>query len=271
MFQPQGEVPDEIAAHLVPIRIDSIDVGWVLPGWLERLLQAPSPFRLEGDSLRIESVLQTFASRNAALARWTDDARQRWNLPGWRDERVVLRDGERPILSIERALLRPLGMVLRSAQANVWCMTAAGPLLWVARRAQSKPVEPGKLDALVGGGIAGFDDARSTLIRECQEEAGIAAHLAQASIEVGSIGIAYVTEYDGLAAIHREQVELFDLQLPPDFIPLAMDGEHEAIMPMIPEEAMASISRGGWTREGATATLDLIRRQGWLPQVATPP
>lgn len=263
MFEPQGEVPDEIAAHLVPIRIDGIDVGWVLPGWLERLLQAPSPFRLEGESIRIESVLQTFASRNAALARWADDARHRWDLPGWRDERIVLRDAGRPILSIERALLRPLGMALHSAQANAWCMTAAGPLLWVARRAQSKPVEPGKLDALVGGGIAGFDEARSTLIRECQEEAGIAPHLAQAAIEVGSIGIAYVTEYDGLAAIHREHVDLFDLQLPPDFIPMALDGEHEAIVPMIPAEAIASIRKGGWTREGSASTLDLIRRHGW--------
>jgi hypothetical protein len=52
--------------------------------------------------------------------------------------------------------------------------------------------------------------------------------------------------------------------LPAHVIPVPLDGEHEAILPMTPFEARASIAQGGWTREGAQATLELIARQRWL-------
>jgi hypothetical protein len=37
---------------------------------------------------------------------------------------------------------------------------------------------------------------------------------------------------------------------------------------MIPNEALASIEAGGWTRDGAQATVDLILRRGWMPAAA---
>jgi 8-oxo-dGTP pyrophosphatase MutT (NUDIX family) len=249
---------------LTPLRVEGHTVGWVHPQWCARLLQPPTPFNLEAGAIEIMARLPSFASRSAALAAWTESARERWALPGWRDERTVVRDGDRPLFSIERALMRPLGLELRSVQANVWCVTVAGPLLWIARRAQHKPVEPGKLDGLVAGGIAGFDEPFATLVRECAEEAGIAEPLARQAVPAGTLDIAYATLYDGLPALHREHITLFDLELPAHVIPVPLDGEHEAILPMTPFEARASIAQGSWTREGAQATLELIGRQRWL-------
>lgn len=249
---------------LTPLRVEGHIFGWVHADWCARLLQAPTPFNLEAGAIEIVARLPSFASRSAALAAWSESARERWALPGWRDERIVVRDGDRPLFSIERALARPLGLQLRSAQANVWCLTVAGPLLWIAQRAQHKPVEPGKLDALVAGGIAGFDEPFATLVRECAEEAGIGEALARQAVAAGTLEISYTTQYDGLDALHREHITLFDLELPAHVIPVPLDGEHEAIMPMTPYEARASIAQGGWTREGAQATLELIDRQRWL-------
>jgi 8-oxo-dGTP pyrophosphatase MutT (NUDIX family) len=260
-------MPMDLLAGTLPVRIDGTDVGCVTEDWLARLLDAPTPFALRDDALGLAHDPGGFDARSAMLARWAADARARWSLPGWRDETVVVRgesDG-RPLFGIERALLRALGLLLPSVQASAWSMHPDGPRIWVARRAFDKPIDPGRLDALVAGGIAGFDDPHATLLRECAQEAGIPESLARRAQPLGSIELAYPCTYDGLAAVHRERVSTWELELPADFVPVPVDGEHESIEAMHPADALASIERGGWTADGAQATLDLILRLGALP------
>ena len=252
----------------VPLVVDGVEVGCLTEPWLERVLRPPAPFeRLPEGAVRLVPGPAGFAGRSAAFAEWGEAVRARWGLPGWRDERVVIRDERdaRPLAAVERALLRPLGLLLRSVQACAYTVTAAGPLVWVARRAAHKPVDPGRLDALVAGGIAGFDSPRATLLRECAEEAGIPAALAGRAREAGELELCVPSVDDGLPVVHRERVALHDLELPPDFVPRPVDGEHSEIVPMSPAEALASIDAGGWTRDGAQATADLLRRLGWTP------
>lgn len=253
---------------LTPLRIDGVEVGAVAQDWLARVLEAPTPFTLADGALSLRPAIASFAGRSAVLADWADAARLRWDLPGWRDERVVIRDEAdgRPLASIERALLRPLGLLLRSVQACAWTAAADGPRLWVARRAPTKPVDPNRLDALVAGGIAGFDDPASTLVRECAEEAGLPPEIARRARAAGELELAYPTVYDGLPALHRERVVLHELELPPDLVPRAVDGEHAEILSMTPAEALETIEAGLWTLDGAQATTDLILRRGWLPR-----
>jgi 8-oxo-dGTP pyrophosphatase MutT (NUDIX family) len=250
-----------------PLEVDGVEVGALTGDWLARALEPPTPFEAVDGRLRLRSALASFAGRSAAFARWGEALRARDAVPGWRDERVVIRDERdgRPLCSVERALLRPLGLLLRSVQACVWTPTAAGPLLWVAVRAAHKPVDPGRLDALVAGGIAGFDDAASTLLRECAEEAGIPAVVARTATPAGTLELCHLGLDDGLQVVHRERVALHELALPPGFVPVAADGEHAAILTMTPDEALASIAAGRWTRDGAQATADLILRHGWAP------
>ena len=252
---------------LTPLRIDGVEVGAVAEDWLARALEAPSPFVLRDGALVPSPRVDSFAGRSAVLADWAADARARWDLPGWRDERVVIRDEAdgRPLASIERALLRPLGLLLRSVQVSAWTRAPDGPRLWVARRAPTKPVDPNRLDALVAGGIAGFDDVASTLVRECAEEAGLPPELARRAASAGELELAYPTLYDGLPALHRERISLHELELPPGLVPVAADGEHAEILAMTPAEALETIGAGLWTRDGAQATTDLILRRGWMP------
>jgi len=250
-----------------PVRVGGIAIGWGGAGWRARALAPPTPFALRDGALTLIAACDDFAGRSAALSGWAQRVRERWDPPGWRDEPIVVRATPQPdalaLFSIERALLRPLGLALRSVQVCAWTETAAGPLLWIARRSPAKPVDPGRLDALVGGGIAGFDEPLQTLLRECAEEAGIPEALARRARPAGSLETDYAALDAGLAVRHREHVTLYELRLPAGFVPIAADGEHEAIMPMTPAEALASIGTGQWTREGAQATAELIARRGW--------
>lgn len=249
-------------------RVNGTGLGRVHEGWLRRVLEPPSPFELDhqGDLL-LKSGAESFSSRSAALADWAASARERWPIAGWRDERMVVRDGPTPCFSIERALLRPLGLVLPSVQACAYSLTAAGPRLWIARRSERKPVDPGCLDALVAGGIAGFDTAWSTLIRECEEEAGIPPWLASAARPAGHLALEHRLIDQGLEVTHREQIALHDLELPADFVPRPVDAEHESIMPMSALQAWKSTFESSWTADGARATRALIQRNRWLAGV----
>ena len=90
---------------LTPLRVDGVDVGWLGEDWLARALESPTPFEMRDGALCLMPALQTFAGRSAALSRWGEQARQRWDLPSWRDERMVVHDAERPLFGVERALL----------------------------------------------------------------------------------------------------------------------------------------------------------------------
>lgn len=252
-------VPD----GMVPLQVGGATVGWVRDTWHERLLEPPTPFAAAGDAVVLAVPTDGFDARTEALARWAGALHARVGIPGWRDERCVVFDDARPLFAIERALLRPLGLRLRSALACAWSDRVDGPAIWVARRADTKPVDPGLLDVLVGGGIAGFDDAWSTMVRECAEEAGLPEAVARTATPAGTLELCHAAVDDGLPVLHREHVTLYELRLPPGVVPRCADGEHQSIVAMSPAEAIASIEGGGWTRDGAQATLDLIARRGW--------
>lgn len=250
-----------------PWRVDEQVIGVVHSEWLDRLLQGPTPFRLgPRGELVLAPDLIGFETRSQALAQWAAQVRDRWAIPGWRGELVVIFLEGHPVFGIERALLRPLGLMLRSVQASVFALGADGPRLWLARRSANKPVDPGCMDALVAGGISGFDSSLETLRRECAEEAGIGPSLAQRAQACGTLEICYDTIDQGLRVRHRESIALHELQVPDSFRPKAVDGEHEAILAMTPLQVWHSLHTEAWTPDGAQATEALIRRRGWWPQ-----
>jgi len=247
---------------LQPLRVGGEPVGWVGPQWAARLHE-PGPFRADVIGVHLDDALDSNAARTRALARWTDDARSRYRIRGWRNERIEIqgRNGA-PLLEIERALLRPLGLLLPTVQVNVFAADDRGAptKIWVARRALHKPVDPGRLDTLVGGGIGAGETVSSTLRRECAEEAGIPAELSASAHARGTLESAYLFEQDGCTMLHRERARLFDLAVPAQFEPGAVDGEHSQILAMTPAQLQRSLVEDDWTREGAAAAADLLAR-----------
>ncbi|MDO5102492.1 MAG: NUDIX domain-containing protein [Lautropia sp.] len=263
---------DDVPAGFAPLWFHTHRIGAVHPQWIQRL--DPHLFGLERQAGHTHVRMQATDRRagrepsspdafNHRLQGWAARLNADGQLPGWRNEVVTIfgPQADAPLFRVERALLRPLGLLLRTVQVNVFTWDAsAGLQLWAARRAAHKAVDPGLLDSLVAGGMAGDETPLETLLREAAEEAGLPLSLSRRALPSGIMDSSAV-EHDGVAPVlNRERMHVFDLQVPATFIPSFPDGETEEAMRLSPTQIIEQIKAGQWTREGAWACLNLIQR-----------
>jgi 8-oxo-dGTP pyrophosphatase MutT (NUDIX family) len=136
--------------------------------------------------------------------------------------------------------------------------------VWFARRSATKPIDPGRFDTLVGGGIAERDSVTDSLLREAREEAGIEATLARTAIAWGQVGV----EHHASDGLQRETIFVYDLGLPQTFAPANQDGEVSGYRLLGVDEAaeLIACSEGDdtTTLDACVVTLDhLIRHGTW--------
>ena len=130
-----------------------------------------------------------------------------------------------PVLAqVDRGTLPRFGIAAEGVHVNGLVRTASGLHLWIARRATTKLLDPGKLDHIVAGGICAGMDAAGTLVKEAQEEAAIPPELARTARFGGIISYA-MERAEGL---RRDRLYCYDLELPDDFHPTPHDGEVES-------------------------------------------
>ncbi len=116
--------------------------------------------------------------------------------------------------------------------------------MWMARRSYTKSKYPGYVDHIVAGGQPYGLSLMENVIKECLEEAGIPSDMVRRGIRPAG-AISYETyspispaaaaddddddgrddQGRGLGVIHRVVLFCFDLYLPQDFVPKAVDGE----------------------------------------------
>jgi 8-oxo-dGTP pyrophosphatase MutT (NUDIX family) len=209
--------------RFLPVRVLERRFGWVRPEFADTLARFPDVFRVEPERVSIVDVLDTPQQRSDAVRRVLEILRAEGAFPGWRDEdyEVFADASGEPLFRIERGAIKHLGVRGRAAHVNGLVETPHGVQMWVARRAETKATDPGKLDNLVGGGISWGLDAWETLIKEAREEAGVPAFLARESKPRDTLIFDYVVP-EGLDA---NEVEAFDLFLPSIFRPRNEDGE----------------------------------------------
>lgn len=200
----------------LPFRIGASQVGWVLPDFAAALLASPVVER------HTDGVTLTDAPALPALARGLAER----GLFRFRQEVFDVRaDPDGPVLAqIDRGALPKFGIQAVGVHVNGLVATPSGQHLWVARRARNKPLDPGKLDHIVAGGVPAGLDPWQTLIKEAAEEAAIPPELASQAKPVGRIAYAMVRP-EGL---RRDALVCYDLALPADFRPMPADGEVEA-------------------------------------------
>lgn len=195
------------------------------------------------------------------LARLEPALREAGLIAGWRDEPFTLWAGDgRALAVIERAAARLWGSRTWGAHLNGYVADADGrpTHLWVARRAESKPTDPGKLDNLVGGGVAHGQTPAGALIREAGEEAGLTPHDC-ASLTPGNV---LALACDVPEGFQNEWLYTYDLCLPPTWRAHNPDGEvaEQRLLPVA--EALALAEGGAMTRDAALVTLDFAQRHG---------
>ena len=92
----------------------------------------------------------------------------------------------------------------------------------IARRADDKPTWPGKWDQCVAGGLSAGEDIYECVLRECLEEASIPRELAVPARPASAISYAVDAPGQGIFIDYNV---VYDLIVPPDFVPTSGDGE----------------------------------------------
>jgi 8-oxo-dGTP pyrophosphatase MutT (NUDIX family) len=237
--------------HWLPLVLGRQPCGWVDPETARTLARAPSPFEIDGGRLSVApDDLQ-------ACSRAMQFAAQRLHEVGivrhWRSEQLDVRtDDGRTIATVERAACRALGVATRSVHLNAF--RSDGSLL-AARRAPHKLSDPDRWDNLVGGMIAAGERDLEALAREAYEEAGL--QMAELQPVRGARLRVQRTVAEGLMI---ETIQVFDVQLPGDFVPVNVDGEVACFDTWPVASALDAIERGDFTLEAALATLDGLQR-----------
>lgn len=252
--------------HL-PFLVGAERYGWIRAEDTGVLARWPEVFELSGAAVKLAPALNSLERRTAALDPVCKALAESGHIRGWRDERYTIRNSfdEQPLALIERAAARFFGTLTFGVHANGIVDDEDGaPRLWIARRSLSKFIDPGKFDNVVGGGIGWGYGIRETLVKECWEESGIAAALAERATPGRTIHLlAEIPE-----GVQREQIFVHDLPLPADFKPSGQDGEVSEHRLVTIAEALALISQGEMTIDASLVTLDWLLRSGHIDPAA---
>lgn len=239
----------------LPVRMAGHEIGVTSPE-VARFLAAREPrCTLTERGLVFVAEGFDFRDRCALLADAAFRLRDEGLLQGWRDEQLDVRQlsGGAPLARIERAACRALGIATHAVHLNAFAPNGA---LFVARRADDKPIDPGLWDNLVGGMVAAGESELEALAREAKEEAGL--DLALLAPTRGG----FVRERRPVREGYLiESVQVFDAVLPAGCAPRNEDGEVAAIELRGVADVLAAIERDEFTLEAALVTLDgLLRR-----------
>ena len=204
----------ELPGRRLPLRLGTAQVGWVLPDIAAALAGLGAAAGPGGVTLA--------ATELHGMARaLVDQGRFRWRGEAF-DVRAAP-DG--PVLAqIDRGALPAFGIRAEGVHLNGLVHRADGPWLWVARRAASKQLDPGKLDHLVAGGVPAGLSPWETLAMEADEEAAVPAELIAQAVPAALLSYA-MERPEGL---RRDRLHCYDLTLPEGFEPHPRDGEVEA-------------------------------------------
>jgi 8-oxo-dGTP pyrophosphatase MutT (NUDIX family) len=278
-YGPAPSVDDLRHAGLVPWSFYSSEasqqppLGWMHKGLAEALLSAlsltsaqkalviPDRFYWQGlgpglfvDGGRIDVFEQQLG---LLLGSW-----------GWRNEDFAVRDRagvwQAPGLRLERSLFRWLGLLSESVQLNLWRDDGR---IWIAQRALSKAIDPGLWDAAVAGGLPAGESTRQAVFRESLEEAGLTEswhrHIQPATpgpcLRVSRLVSAPLASNQNAhwpgVCLHHERVWRFEMVIPSQWQPSAVDGEVMAFQAVQPEAIFAMWQAGEFNYEAACASL----------------
>jgi 8-oxo-dGTP pyrophosphatase MutT (NUDIX family) len=258
-FDPNAHTPFWLAGR---------QVGWIRESDLPHLAHWPEVFNVEPARVALAPRFDKDAnSRSAALGAVIGALAAVGCIPGWRDEIYAVRNAfdDAPLAYIERAAARFFGTMTYAVHLNgVVEYADRAPRLWIARRSDTKATDPGMLDNVVAGGIAWGLGIEATLVKECWEEAGIGADLAACAVR-GRTAHVLQSIPEGTQA---EQIFVYDLLVPEDFVPNNQDGEVSEHCLARVDEAARWIKEGAMTVDASLATLDCLLRRRWIDEKA---
>jgi 8-oxo-dGTP pyrophosphatase MutT (NUDIX family) len=209
-------------ARVLPLLAGSRRIGVVRRDNAALLRRFPELFAVGEDAVRLAAqgdVATLSAAVDAAVEVLVAERR----VPRWRNETfdVMARWGDPPLFRLDRGAVPFFGTRAYGVHLNGYRREGGEVMLWIGRRSPDKQVAPNKLDNLVAGGIGNGHGIADTLVKEGEEEAGIAPELIAQAIPVGAVSYRMETAL----GIRDDVLFCYDLELPADFVPQSRDGE----------------------------------------------
>lgn len=207
----------------VPFMVDGGEVGLIGHALAGELGVFPDVFCNANDCVLLNARLRDFDGRTNAVNDVLLALRAQGRFPGWRDEYfpVSRSFSAAPVFNMERACVARFGIRAYGVHLNGYVRKGGDLFMWVAKRSMSKYASPGKLDQIVAGGQPAGLSLRDNLIKECGEEAGIPEDLAAKAVGVSAVSYCF----ERAEGLRRDIEFIYDLELPPDFVPENTDGE----------------------------------------------
>jgi 8-oxo-dGTP pyrophosphatase MutT (NUDIX family) len=231
----------------VPLWWQGTAIGSVEPELLNEIRLQPAPdgrmllrkeergWCLEGELTRTLDQLAQ-ALREAGIAR------------AWRDEQLAVTDDAGRVLgTVERAVVRPLGIATRAVHLLGF---APDGRQWVQLRALTKPNDPGLWDTLMGGMVPACDTVAQALERETWEEAGLRLPQLQDLQRGGAVTLRTPTG-DGGPGYVIERIDWYRCRVPDGVVPANQDGEVDEFRAMTAAELARRMLAAEFTREAS--------------------
>jgi hypothetical protein len=246
-----------------PFVIAGTRVGAIRADLVPLLAEFPDIFDIDAHEVRLAARLTTPDARSAALRSVVAGLVERKVLAKIRSENypVAAEWGDAPLCLLDRGAVAAFGVKAFGLHVNGYTHRGGRMLLWIGRRALDKAVEPGKLDNLIAGGQPAGLSLTENLVKEAAEEADLPRELALRAQPAGAI--TYCME--GERGLKPDTMFVYDLELPPDFVPRNTDGEITDFMLMAPEEMIERL-RGSWDFKFNVnlVLIDFLIRRGFI-------
>ena len=206
-----------------PFMVDGRIVGQIRSCNLFHLERFPAVFMLSCKDIGLADELDTYERRTKAVGHALKALADDGVIAGWRNEAYPVGGqwGGPCMFEIERAAAAFLGCRAYGVHINGFVRNGDDVKLWVAKRADDRPVCPGQLDNMIAGGQPVGLTLKQNVIKEAGEEAGVPEKLARTATPVSAI--TYTMEND--LGLKPDMMFCWDLELPADFQPINNDGE----------------------------------------------
>lgn len=237
-----------------PLTVSGRVAGWITARATQVLRGVPG-VEISAEAVHITNSAAPCLSLDKVLENVARVLNEGGCVRGWRNELLdVIGEGQR-LGVIERAALRPLGLLTTAVHFNAW--TPEGHL-WIARRAPTKSTNPNMWDTLVGGLTAAGESREDSLLRESNEEAGLQP-----------ADMAARTPLRTILRMHRRLPEGYQVEnvlvsegvLDAAVVPHNLDGEVSEIRAVPLEQAWELACADEFTLEAELVVLDCLLKR----------
>lgn len=246
--------------------VDGQQVGLVRPDVMKELLNYPQVFQVQPEYVQLNPAFRDYAERSERV----DQVLREWKaggkfitLRGWREEYYDVRTqfNTPPLFKMDRSATCLFGIRKYGVDINGYVMDPVkGLSIWLQKRSPTKQTWPSYWDNFVSGGLSVGFGIHETAVKEAGEEAGIPKSMITKLKSAGCVSVFFECE----RGLFPNTEFIYDLELPPDFVPKNGDGEVETFELLPVRECLERVLSPSFKTTSVPVALDFMIRHGFI-------